>query len=142
MFKSTNTYVITSEKSGVLLKGGQPLANAKIIRVLTWNGNEEGLREEFFTDDEGMFTLPAHEEVLELHMLNQFVAKTKLYYDTEEDDNKFWFNSKMDQEEDSETGGKVKDFMCDLDNDNVPVFVAGASIPKIMTKCRWNGIEL
>ena len=142
MFSSKKVYVITSEKSGVLLKDGEPLPNAKIIRVLNWSSNEVGVREEFTTDQKGVFVLATHEEELELSMLNQFVSKTRLYLEREEDANLFWYNSKMDPELHSETGGKTEDLICDITTEEVPAYVGGSGIATIMTKCRWKGVDL
>lgn len=132
--KKTETYVIVSPMEGVLMQDGEPLPNAKIIRRLTWNGNEDGLVEEFATDSQGRFSLPLHEEELSLGMLNQFVGSAFIYVNIEEDDSLIWYSPKVLPEIYSESDGPLKELVCDI---NVPEIVVNTSISNILTKCRW-----
>ncbi len=134
---STETYVIFSPMEGVLMKDGQPLPNTKIIRTLRWNDNDDGLTETFTTDEQGRFSLPIHEEDLTLGVLTQFVAKTQLHVEKIEDSQLIWYNSKMTPEIHSETGGELFQLSCDLDNEEIPVYLNESVIATILTKCRW-----
>ncbi|MFL0799628.1 MAG: DUF4198 domain-containing protein [Agarilytica sp.] len=134
---STKTYVISSPMEGVLMKDGQPLANTKIIRTLTWNDNEDGLTETFTTDDQGRFSLPIHEVDLTLGMLAQFVAKAELSVYSKNDDNIFWYSSKFHAEIFSETNGEIENLTCDINDEEIPV---QTDPMPILTKCRWTNM--
>jgi len=131
------SYVIFSPLEGVLLKNGAPLPNTKIIRKLRWNGNEDGLVEEFFTDEKGYFSLPIHEEELSLNMLSQFVAKAELEVATDSVHYELWYNTKFNSELHSETDGPIHNLLCDLASEEVTV---RAGVSKISTLCRWENM--
>ena len=133
-------YVIFSPMEGVLLKDGVPLVNAKIIRLLRWNENEEGLIEEFQTDETGHFSLPLHEERMALNMLIQFGASAEIYFDHRHDNNLLWYNSKRFPEIYSETGNKIEDLQCDLKSEEIAVHLEGSHVSSILTKCRWKNM--
>lgn len=132
-------YVIFSPMEGVLLKNGAPLPNTKIIRKLRWNGNEDGLVEEFFTDEKGYFSLPIHEEELSLNMLSQFVAKAELEAETEDGIFEFWYSSKLVPELHSETEGPITDLVCQIDAEEIAVPVSPIAI---LTKCHWKDMPV
>ena len=134
-------YVIFSPMQGVLMQNGKPLAYTKIIRRLRWNGNdEEGLVEEFMTDEAGRFSLPIHEEQLALGMLSQFVGKAVLEVQTENGKDTIWFSSKLMPEIYSETGESLTELICDTEFEETPVFIGENIVPNIMTKCRWKNM--
>lgn len=133
--KPQKSYIIASPLEGILTKGGTPIPNAKIIRILRWPGNQEGLTQEFSTDSKGVFKLPAHEEILTMGLLTQFVSSFKLVYKGETRSYDLWYNNKFDEEIYSETGGKVSGLVCDINEQEI-VFQVGLS--RIMTVCRWN----
>ena len=134
---TTENYVIFSPMEGVLMRNDQPLANTKIIRRLRWNGNDEGLVEEFATDDQGRFSLPVHEEALSLGMLSQFVGKADLEVKTESGKDYIWTSSKFFPEIFTETGGKISDLVCDIESEEVAVPMGPTSI---LTRCRWKNM--
>lgn len=136
----TENYVIFSPMEGVLMQNGKPLANTKIIRRLRWNGNDEGLVEEFTTDGRGHFSLPIHEEALALGMLNQFVGKAELSVNIHDDIILIWYNNKLLPEAFAETGGQLDELACDLDSEEIPVYIGGSSVPNILTRCRWKNM--
>jgi len=137
--KEEKSYVISSPLEGILVKGGKPLVNTKIIRRLRWNGNEEGVVDEFMTDEKGYFSLPVNEEVLSLNAMTQFVASTTLFANSELDDNFFWYSPKTDGELFSDSGGKLEEMICDLDNEEERV---EATRHGILTKCRWKNMPV
>jgi hypothetical protein len=133
--KPKQTYVIASPMTGTLKQNGKPLAHVKIIRRLRWNGNENGIEQEFATDEKGGFLLPVHEEQLVLGKLTQFVCSTQL--DVEVDGERFdlWYGNKFEAQLYAETGGrKLEGMVCDLNNEEV---VAEYGVSRIMTVCRW-----
>ena len=134
--KETKNYVIASPLSGVLVKDGKPLANTKIIRRLTWNGNEEGTVSEFTTDAEGYFTIPVHEETLTLNTMTEFVASSTLYVDEVSDENFFWYSPKRTEGLYSETGGMLEEVVCELSNEEDRVTPENADT-YIFSKCKW-----
>lgn len=119
------------------MQNGKPLPKAKIIRRLRWNGNEEGLIEEFSTDDQGRFSLPVHEEELSLGMLGQFVGKVDLEVETENGTDYLWTSSKFFPEIYTETGGKISDLVCDIEAEEIAVPMGPTSI---LTRCRWKNM--
>lgn len=135
MFKGTmKNYVISSPMEGVLMKNGKPSPNTKIIRRLRWNGNEEGLEEEFITDDNGRFSLPIHEEALSLGMLNQFVSSTQIDVNIDGQTVDVWYNNKFEEGLHAETEGPLIGLVCDMSADEV---VVEPGLSKIVTICRW-----
>ena len=130
------TYVIFSPMHGMLMKDGQPLPNTKIIRRLRWNGNDEGLVEEFASDENGRFSLPIHEEVLELG-LTQFVAKAELEALVGAEHFEFWYSSKLDPEIYTETAGELEDLKCDV---NLKENAIPTSPVAILAKCSWKNM--
>jgi len=137
--KEEKSYIISSPLEGILMKGGEPLANTKIIRRLRWNGNEEGVVDEFMTDEKGYFSLPVYEEVLSLNTMTQFVGSTTIFASSELDDNFFWYSPKTDGELFSDTGGKLDELICDLGNAEERV---EATSHGILTKCRWKNMPV
>lgn len=131
---ATEKYVIFSPMEGVLMQNGKPLAGATIVRTLWWNDNQEGLVEEFKTDDKGRFSLPIREEELSLNMLTQFVSSASLETTVNGQSVDIWYNNKFEKELYAETEGRLKDLICDLGSEEV---VVEAGLSKIMTKCRW-----
>lgn len=135
--KETEKYVISSPLEGVLMKDGVPLANTKIIRRLTWNGNEEGKTDEFMTDEKGYFSIPAHEEQLTLGKLVQFVSNIELFSESEKDENFFWYSNKFSGEVFSDFEKPLQALVCDINEKEDRVdLVHGA----IYSKCRWDNI--
>lgn len=131
------SFVIASPLAGVLKFNNQPLANAKIIRRLRWNGNDAGLVQEFSTDGSGSFSVPSHEEALELGKLAQFVSSAKLEVEVDGELYDLWYSNKFEKELYAETGGELAQLVCDLDVDEV---VVKSGLSKIMTVCRWAGM--
>lgn len=132
--KTMQTYVISSPMQGVLMKNGEPLAYTKFSRHLRWNGNEEGLVEEFTTDQNGFFSLPVHEENLDLGMLTQFTGSTHLQAEIDGEVFDIWYNNKFEGHVYAETGKELNNLVCDLTSEEV---VVQAELSKIMTICRW-----
>lgn len=132
--KKKETYVIASPLAGVLLRDGKPMANARLLRRLTWNGNEEGILQEFFTDDQGRFALPAYEENLSFNFLVQFVGKSKVYVEREESDQLIWYAPKFSGEMYSEMGGELKGLICDVLNPRNSVDIGDW---RVLTRCSW-----
>lgn len=130
-------YVISSPLEGVLMNGDQPLSNATITRRLRWNGNEEGLVQNFTTDEQGRFSLPVHEEELILGMFNQFVAKTDMSVEIDGVNYDIWYSTKFEPEVFAETGSQAQELVCDIAAVEVTV---RPGISKISTICRWKNM--
>ncbi len=136
------TYVICSPIEGVLMDKGKPLANTKIIRKLTWNANQEGLVEEFFTDEKGHFSLPLHEETFNMgSILTQFVAHQYIEVERNGELEDIWISAQQSGELYGETAGKkIGSLTCDRSSELVPVY--GENQRLLGTKCRWENIIL
>lgn len=133
--RSKQMYVIASPMVGKLMQNGKPLVHVKIKRRLRWNGNDDGIEQEFTTNEKGEFRLPVHEEQLVLGKLTQFVCSTQL--DVELDGKQFdlWYNNKFEEHLYAETDGrKLEGLTCDLNDEEV---VVEYGVSKIMTVCRW-----
>jgi hypothetical protein len=136
--KTVQTYVIFSPMHGLLMQEGKPLAHSKIIRRLRWNGSdEEGLLEEFVTDEQGKFLLPAHDEQLSIGMFDQFVAKAYIEVELGNEINEIWYSTKFEPEIYAETGGPLEGLVCDIATKR-STFRIGLS--KISTNCRWDNM--
>ncbi len=136
---SLKNYVIFSPMRGVLLKDGNPLPNVKIIRTLKWNGNDEGEKAEFITDEGGRFSIPAHDETLSLGMLNQFVGKADLEVEIEGGTDYLWTSNKFTPEMYAETDGPISELVCDLESEEIRIEVGQSTI---LTKCRWKDMSV
>lgn len=134
------SYVISSSLEGKLVRGDRPLPNTKIIRRLTWNGNENGCEEIFFSDEQGNFLLPSHTEFLQLGALVQFTASTHLKVEIGSESHDIWYNSKLDPKPHSETNGRPEQLVCDLDSDEIPIYSSNSTVPNILTRCRWKNM--
>ncbi len=135
--KEKKTYAIASPMEGVLMKGGTPLPNTKIIRTLFWNGIDEDqqkLEQEFSTDDQGHFSLPIHEEQMALGMLTQFVGTTALEAEIDGQKVFLWYNGSNGGRVYAETNGPISNMVCDIEGEELR-FNMGLS--GIMTICRW-----
>ena len=139
--KSLKNYYISSPLQGLLVKNGKPMANTKIIRKLTWNGNEEGLKNEFFTDENGRFDIPAHQEALKLGTMTEFVGAIELFAESDDedhiDDNFFWLSSKHSEENYSDIEKPLKGLVCDLSREKQAVDIADNSV---YARCTWDGM--
>jgi len=131
------SYVISSPLSGKLVRAGDPILNTRIVRTLYWNGNQEGIKQIFSSDDNGYFSLPAHEEMLELGPLQEFIAKTdiKALIDGVEED--IWYSTKMAKELNSEFDTPPRALVCDL---NEPEIGVNIKYGLCLTKCRWENM--
>lgn len=132
-----STYVISSPLEGVLLRDGKPLGGAKIIRKLRWNGNAEGIFQEFMTDPSGAFSLPVHEETLTLGVLEQFVGKTDLEVEVDGNMEFFWYSAKMHKDLDSKVNEVPENLICDIEEAEKSVNVEFGTC---LTKCRWSNM--
>jgi hypothetical protein len=94
--KELKNYYISSPLQGQLVKDGKPMVNTKIIRKLRWNDNDEGIWDEIFTDENGYFDIPAHQEKLALSTMTEFVGSITLFAEQESEENCFWNSSKRE----------------------------------------------
>lgn len=139
IFKKPNpvSFVVSSPLEGILRKDGKPLSHTRIIRKLRWNGNEEGITQEFHTDASGFFSLPAHEETLSIGMLEQFVGKTNIDVEQEGMLENFWFSAKTHGDLNSEYDSPPEELTCDMSNADLGVNI---NFGTCMTKCRWSNM--
>jgi hypothetical protein len=133
--KPKQTYVIASPMAGTLMQNGKPLAQIKIIRSLSWTGKEGRFEQEFTTDEQGRFSMPAYEEQLVLGKLTQFACTTYLAANVDGERFDIWFNDKYEEGAYVETGGRqLGDLICDLNSEEVTV---KSGFSRISTVCRW-----
>ena len=135
--KGAEKYVISSPLKGVLVREGKVLANTKVIRRLSWSGNDAGVVDEFITDDEGYFDIPTHEELLTIGKLTEFVGTIALYIDSIDDDNFFYHSSKRSAEIYSDTKEPLKELVCDMAQEEALVDISRVGI---FSRCKWQGM--
>lgn len=131
------SYVISAPLAGLLVKEGLPLANARIIRRVSWNGNEYGRVDEFYTNDRGYFEIPAHHEELSLGILDEFFATTELFSDREINENAFWYSQKKTREVYNEKSLQFNELVCDINMVEERVNLGNIGV---LTKCQWQGM--
>ena len=136
--KETEKYVVSSPLEGMLVKDGLPLINSKIIRRLRWNGNDEGVVDEFKTDAKGYFSIPAREEFLSIGKLAQFVSNIELFSESETDNNFFWYSNKFSGELLSDFESPIKTLVCDINSSESRVELKHGAV---YSKCRWNNLS-
>jgi len=127
-------YVIASPLNGVLVREGKALINTKIIRRLSWSGNDEGIEDEFITDDKGYFDIPVYEEMLTIGKLTEFVGTVTLYIESIDDENFFYHSSKRSAEIYSDTLEPLKELVCDMAQDEALVDISRVGI---FSRCKW-----
>ncbi len=130
-------YVISSPLEGTLVKGGIPLPNTKIIRRLTWSGNDTGISDHFITDNKGHFDIPIYEQQLSIGKLTEFVGTITLYIDSESDENFFYHSSKRSAEVFSDTGAALEELVCDIAQPEALVEISRVGI---FSRCKWKGM--
>lgn len=132
---TTKSYVIFSPLKGVLVQNGKPLPYTKIIRRLRWNGNEGGLISEFFTDAEGRFNLPIHEENLTLGLLDTFVSNAQIDVLINDNVYELWYSNKFEEHIYAETKVPVEGLVCDIEGVETAVHLG---VTTILSRCRWD----
>jgi hypothetical protein len=132
--KTAEKYVISSPLAGTLVKGGIPLANTKIIRRLRWNNNDDGVVDEFITDENGYFSIPAYEKTLTLGKLTQFVSNIELFAGSESDENFFWYSNKFSGEIFSDFEAPLQGVVCDIQKKEQRIELKHGAI---FSKCHW-----
>lgn len=132
---TTKNYIIFSPLEGVLLQNGSPLPNAKIIRKLRWNGNEDGLITYFFSDDNGKFLLPVYEESLTLGLLDQFVSNAQIDVELDGKVYELWYSNKFEEHIYAENKAPVKGLVCDINDSELAVH---SGLTTILSRCRWD----
>ena len=133
--KETEKYVVSSPLKGMLVKDGKPLPNTKITRYLSWTGFEGERTDTFFTDEKGLFLIPAYEEKLRLGTLTQFYGNMLLVAEYKGAEIEIWSSSKFNAEIYSETDGPLNELVCDVDTLEAGIEMKYSTIN---TKCRWN----
>lgn len=128
------SYFISSPLEGIVLNNGKPVSNVRIVRRLRWNGNDDGLTQEFITDETGFFSMPAHEEILSIGALEQFVGKTNIDVENGAAMENIWFSAKTHPDLNSEYDTPPRDLICDLSNADLGVSINSGTC---LTKCRW-----
>jgi hypothetical protein len=132
--EKADKYVISSPLAGTLIKGGIPLANTKIIRRLTWSGNDTGISDHFITDNKGHFDIPIYKQQLSIGKLTEFVGTITLYIDSESDENFFYHSSKRSAEVFSDTGAVLEELVCDIAQAEALVEISRVGI---FSRCKW-----
>ncbi len=131
IFDIGKTCVFSTVKAR-LTRNNEPLKNVKVIRRWEWNE----LKEDFTTtDDKGFFEFPAVYEKSITRMLPvELVIAQGLYIVENDEELKFWSNSKRDPEENSEFDGQPINMMCELTHEMEIHKEFGS---RMRTLCKW-----
>lgn len=130
-------YVFASPLAGQLLQHGKPLAGVKITREIFSNTDIEIPTEEFVTNDDGYFTIPAYEQEIEISPLAQFSSSYNIEAHINGTRVLIWYASKLQPERFEETGTEPKSLVCDVENEETPFFTEDQVVANIMSRCTW-----
>ncbi len=126
------TCVFSSVKMQVI-KSGEPVRNAQVIRRWEWNELKE---EKTVTDEHGYFSFPAVFESSVSRLLPiELVIAQGIYIIDEGEENRIWSNSKRKPEENAEYGGRSIDLICELKDEKVLIEDYGSLM---VTMCQLN----
>ncbi len=119
--------------SGVLVDGGEPLKNVKVIRETDYQGARE---DHVFTDDDGRFSMPpAYERSVTKLLPQEFVVGQALFVEKDGERIKIMAGVKRKPEENVESKGKPFKIRCDLQSERKTFYVDGNLF---LTKCEWD----
>ncbi|MEQ3632314.1 MULTISPECIES: DUF6795 domain-containing protein [Thalassolituus] len=135
--KSEERHVTSSPIEGRIFENGIPVSNARIVRKVRSNINQDWVLEEFKTDDNGYFNLPIKEEVYSLG-LTQFVSATQIDIEINGQLVNFWYSNNSRGHLYSEFGGAaLENLICELTNEEIIINGDGYGI---LTKCLWSNM--
>lgn len=138
MISPPQTIIISTPLEGTLLQNGKPLGKTKIFRKLEWDSNdEEGVVQEFMTDEDGKFALPAYEEVLSTPKIGQFVGYTEIYIEQDGEQISILNFAKMNKVSKEIFPETPRNMVCDITSPEAPVEIDHGLC---MTKCRWDNM--
>lgn len=131
-------YLIGSKIEGVLVANNKALANTKIIRKLSWNGNEAGLEETFETNEHGVFVIPAFTKIIQLGALSQFVAHSDLSAIHLGEQKEFWREAKLINKLHDHIDDNNRDnLVCDIENS---IDRVETEFGLLGTSCTWDNM--
>src|SRR5688572_12294402 len=131
-FNPGKTCVFSAVRAQLTLNG-EPVKNATVIRRWEWKDLQE---ETTKTDEKGYFELPAVFESSISRMLPvELVIAQGLYVVIEEEERKFWSNSKREPEENAEFLGRPISLVCELTDEMKITREFGS---RMHTLCKWN----
>ncbi len=129
--------VLFSPMEGKLTIEGKLAAGIKIVRWLIWKDNE-GEKEEFYTNENGNFSIPIKKDLVKLSPLSQFVMSQTILAYHEQKEIPIWVKSKRSKVEFGELGGKPKNFRCELTKKRTRIENDDGLFS---TSCKWDSIE-
>ena len=123
---------VFSEVQARLMRDGEPVENAKVIRRWEWNDLHE---DSAATDENGYFEFPVVFEKSISRMLPiELVIAQGLYVVIDGEEVKFWSNSKREPEENAEFQGRPITLSCEL-TDEMKIYRDFGS--RMRTLCTW-----
>lgn len=119
--------------SGVILKDGEPVSGATVIRTTDYQKEKTDKTE---TDEKGYFEFPAR---FERHIVNflpqEFVVGQSIVVIDGGQEYKIWGGAKRKREENSESRGKPLVVTCELNSDKTVIEV---DRQPFITRCKWD----
>lgn len=129
--------VLFSPMEGTITYEGEPVANARIVRLVKWKDNV-GETESFYTDEHGYFHLPLKKAKVRIPPLAEFVISQSIFVHHGEQEFQVWGRTKRGIDLYDELGGRPVDLRCELTDEvdyiDVPDGLFG-------TSCKWQAIE-
>ena len=134
-------YNLSPPLEGVLLKDGQPLAHTTITRYVNSAGYEGDRVDEFITDAQGHFVIPASYAKLYIGPMSEFWANCALTLGpaNEELSNILWFSNKFNGELYSDIQQPLEELICEVNASELRVAPPRSS-NHITTVCRWKNM--
>lgn len=129
--------VLSSPFEGVITLDHQPVAGAKVVRVLTWFETEHAT-DNAVTDKEGRFSLPVVKKTLALNKIGEFVVSQEIVVQYDGKEYPIWTKAKWDKGLYGELSGVPENFHCEL-TDEFKLVEEGKGL--LATACQWNGIK-
>lgn len=129
--------VLSSPFEGVITLNHQPLAGAKVMRVLTWFETENAT-DSAETDKQGKFSLPVVTKTLALNKIGEFVVSQEIVVRYNGKEYPIWTKAKWNKGLYGELSGKPENFRCEL-TDEFKLVEEGKGL--LATACKWTGIK-
>lgn len=137
-FGEKKVYVVSPPFEGRLLNAGKPLANTKIIRRVQYYGKDDWVEEDYKTDGDGYFNIPALDVTMRLSFLAQFTASTALYIETTNQDRLIWNSFSGEENMHSQfLDVKPVNFICDL---TIEETYRSNGVSNFVAKCVWDNM--
>jgi len=129
-----------SSISGVITQNGQPVANARVKRVVGKAHVQGELTDETTTDEKGYFEMPAvfERNIIAKVLPMEFAVPQQIFVYVNSSEYEIWKGVKRKREENTESKGAPLVVRCDINNERKLKQIDGNMI---FSACEWNAEE-